>query len=107
MAGVIDIRGAVVPAINLRFRLGHSQRPFALEDRLLVIERAGTKLALIVDEVTEVLEVTRRELEQATEVLTPFISAVIRRDAGAILLVLDVDAVIPTDAMIKTPLGRS
>ncbi len=107
MAGVIDIRGTVVPAINLRYRLGHSQRPLGVEDRLLVVEREGRKLALIVDEVMEVLEVTRRELEQSTEILTPCISAVIRRDAGAILLVLDVNEVIPADAMTQTLLRRS
>lgn len=97
MAGVIDIRGSVVPVVNLRSRLGHPPRPFAIEDRLLVVERRGRRMALIVDEVMEVLEVTRRELEQSTEILTPCISAVIRRDAGAMLLVLDVDEVIPSD----------
>ena len=97
MPGVIDLRGTVVPVVDLRQRLGHSQRPPRLDDRLLIVDLAGRVMALVVDEVREVLEITRRELEDSTDLLPSAVSAVVRRDAGDLLLVVDLDQVVPND----------
>ncbi len=95
LAGVIDLRGTVVPVINLRQRLGLTSRRARLTDRLLIVSHDGRTMALVVDEVREVLEVTRRELETSAEVLSPAVSAVVRRDANELLLVLSIEEIAP------------
>ena len=53
IAGVIDLRGAIVPVLDLRVRFGLPSRPMELTDQLIVIRAAGRALALWVDAVEE------------------------------------------------------
>jgi purine-binding chemotaxis protein CheW len=51
VAGVIDVRGSVMPVLDLRVRFGHAGRPLELADQFIVV-RAGARLfALWVDQV--------------------------------------------------------
>jgi len=61
--GVINLRGSVIPVVDLRKRFGlppAEQRECA---RLLILSIAGQPLGLIVDEVTEMITVPMRELK--------------------------------------------
>jgi purine-binding chemotaxis protein CheW len=51
LAGVIDLRGTVVPVVDLRVRFGRPARPMELSDRLVVARARGNLVALWVDEV--------------------------------------------------------
>ena len=51
IAGVIDLRGAIVPVLDLRVRFGLPSRPLELTDHFIVVRAAGRALALWVDEV--------------------------------------------------------
>ncbi len=63
-------------------------------------------MALVVDEVREVLEVTRRELESSAELLSPAVSAVVRRDANELLLVLALEEIAPVVADVAVGRGE-
>jgi purine-binding chemotaxis protein CheW len=52
IAGVIDLRGNVVPVLDLRVRFGRPGRLPELTDQFVVIRARGRFLALWVDEVT-------------------------------------------------------
>lgn len=49
IAGVIDVRGTVVPVLDLRVRFGFAPRPLELTDRFIVIRAGRRMLALWVD----------------------------------------------------------
>jgi purine-binding chemotaxis protein CheW len=53
IAGVIDVRGAIVPVLDLRVRFGLPARLMELDDRFIVIRARGQFLALWVDAVEE------------------------------------------------------
>lgn len=99
MPGVIDVRGVVLPVVDLRQRFGHRARPPRLEDRLLVVKSEQRTLVLIVDEVNEVLEVATSSIEASPRLLPKSVSAVVRREEG-LLLILDLDRLVPDDFQV-------
>ena len=57
--GVMDLRGEVVPVVDVRERLGLGPRPDGGKTKLLVVNVAGRVLALRVDAVLEVVRLPR------------------------------------------------
>jgi purine-binding chemotaxis protein CheW len=96
MPGVIDVHGTVLPVIDLRQFFNHPQRPWRLEDRLLIVFRKQRQVALVVDEVKEVLNLSPAELSASPDYLPGSVSAVVRR-GKELLLILDLDMVLPDE----------
>lgn len=46
VAGIIDVRGTIVPVLELRVRFGRPPRPMELSDQLIVV-RAGERLVAL------------------------------------------------------------
>jgi purine-binding chemotaxis protein CheW len=99
--GVINLRGKVIPVIDLRLRFGIA--PIAYNDRtcIIVVEmmgHAGTILTgLVVDAVSEVLNIKAEELEATptfgTRLSTDFIMGMAKMEGGVKIL-LDIDRVL-------------
>lgn len=51
IAGMIDVRGTVMPVLDLRVRLGRAARPLELADQFIVVRACERLLALWVDQV--------------------------------------------------------
>ena len=64
LEGVLQYQGAAVPVVDLRKRLGCAA-PLKDDTRTVVLEHDGAKIGIIVDQVTEVLQVA------ATDVAAP------------------------------------
>lgn len=104
--GVINLRGSVVPVIDLAIRFG--QAPTGVGKRTCVVivevERAGAThvLGLLVDGVNAVLEIPEHDIEPApafgTRIDSDFIAGMARQD-GRFLVVLDVARVLSIDEM--------
>ncbi len=62
LAGIINLRGRIVPVVDLRRRLGLSGREIALSDAFLVVRSTTRTMALIVDGVECVTEMAPRDL---------------------------------------------
>lgn len=60
--GVLDVRGDVLPVVEVRRRLGMASRPVALDDCLVVTRANGRRLVLRVDDAVTVTQVQRAEL---------------------------------------------
>ncbi|MGV7210730.1 chemotaxis protein CheW [Oxalobacteraceae bacterium A2-2] len=65
--GVINLRGAVLPVIDLRRRLGMEAAPRSDRQRIMVFLIDGVCTGFIVDSVAEVLKVERRAIEPAPQ----------------------------------------
>ncbi len=77
VAGIIAVRGLVMPVLDLRLRLRLRAAPLAQKARILVISRPATqgdlvseeereRFGLIVDRVNEVVRIQEQDIEQPT-----------------------------------------
>jgi len=63
LEGVIDLRGSVIPVMNLRKRFGMPVVEDAHAGKLLIVSLVEQSLALVVDEVIEVISVPVEDLK--------------------------------------------
>ena len=97
--GVINLRGRVVPVINLRKRFGAPPKERDLDTRLLVARIDDRVIALIVDVVSEVLKLDGDSLDASDSVATGVTEylAAIGKLRDRLLLIVDLDAILSFD----------
>ncbi len=61
--GVINLRGKIIPIVDLRKRLGFREKPYDKSTRIIVVELEGLVLGFIVDSVSEVLRIPENTIE--------------------------------------------
>lgn len=99
--GVINLRGTVLPVVDLSVRLGMA--PVEGDARnVIIVVQVGTQTAgLLVDAVSDILALPRSELqnppELAADTAQNFIEALTIVE-GRMIRVLDLTAVLPDDA---------
>ncbi|MFH0789285.1 MAG: chemotaxis protein CheW [Pseudomonadota bacterium] len=86
--GVIDLHGQVISVMDLRQRFNQPDRKPHPDDRLLVVTIQEQTLALLVDKVSQVLEVTKEQIEFPPEPLPQGgkIMGMIRQEEGLIMI---------------------
>jgi purine-binding chemotaxis protein CheW len=104
IAGVLNLRGRIVTAIDLRCRLGLSER--TMEDgkgMSIVIEYRGEPYSLLIDRIGEVLTLDDNLFERNPVTLDPIwrqISAGIYRLNDELMVVLDVHQLLEIDLAV-------
>jgi len=63
--GVFNLRGEIIPVINIRKRFGVSEKEISLQDNILLLNFNQKRFAIIVDEIFSMI--TNQELLAATE----------------------------------------
>lgn len=104
--GVINLRGAVVPVIDLSVRFGRGPTEAARRTCVVILEVVqGEKkvvLGVLVDHVNEVLEIAASEIEAApafgSHLRSDFISGV-GKVGGKFVILLDVEHVLSVEEM--------
>ncbi len=66
--GVINLRGEIVPIVDLRKRFGLKVGPIGYDTRVIVVEVAGNLVGMVVDAIVEVLRVPSTAIEPAPEI---------------------------------------
>ena len=61
--GVINLRGKVIPVMDVRLRFGVDERPYDDRTCIIVININDQPVGLIVDRVLEVLDIQKSEIE--------------------------------------------
>jgi purine-binding chemotaxis protein CheW len=104
--GIVNLRGAVVPVIDLSARFGRPSEPVTKKTCIVIIETVLNEgrqvLGVVVDAVNEVLEIAAGEIEPA-----PNFGASIRTDLiqgmgkvrDKFVIILKVDSVLSIDEM--------
>jgi purine-binding chemotaxis protein CheW len=98
--GVTNLRGEVLPVIDLCKRFGLSPGADTKETRIVVIDTHGTKVGMIVDVVSEVLRVSEEAIEPLASIATTVDSALIRGIAKVddrLIILLDLDKVLSAE----------
>jgi purine-binding chemotaxis protein CheW len=88
--GVTDLRGRVIPVIDLRRRFGVTPRADGSAGRIVVVEEGDRLLGMIVDAVDEVLTVPAESIEPVDEMVVSvdaeFLSGIVRLEDRLIIL---------------------
>jgi purine-binding chemotaxis protein CheW len=106
MRGVINVRGSVVPVMDLRKKFGLPESEQTLDTRIIVMEIAidgeVTILGTLADSVNEVLDLETDQIEPPPKIgarwRTEFIHGIGKRD-DKFLILLDIDRVFSTDEL--------
>ena len=98
--GVINLRGKIIPVTDLRSKFGMEETPPSAENCTIVVKTAGMEIGVIVDKVSEVLDIADTDIEPVpsfgTEVNTKYLLG-IGNTNGKVRLLLDIDFVISED----------
>src|SRR5271168_175936 len=68
--GVINLRGKIIPVMDLRKRFGHADIQPDKKNRILVVELENKLVGLIVNAASEVLKIPPSEIEALISVLS-------------------------------------
>lgn len=60
--GVIDLRGSIVPIVSLKKRFGLPEAAAGICNCIAVMDFAGALTGFVIDEVTDVIRVARRDI---------------------------------------------
>ena len=97
IAGMLNLRGRIVTAIDLRLRFGLDALPGDAPRMAVGVEWKGDSYGLLIDAIGEVLKLQTSDREDNPVNLDPGlarVSAGVHRLEGKLLVVLDVDRVL-------------
>ncbi len=104
LEGVIDLRGGIIPVIDLRKRFEVDADGTVTKTRIVIIKVMDKVAGLVVDEVKEVLKVPAGRLLPPPKIVqgieSEYLSGVVS-DRGRIILVLDLDRILTTTERIQ------
>ncbi|MGO8695490.1 MAG: chemotaxis protein CheW [Rectinemataceae bacterium] len=106
MKGIINLRGAGVPVIDLRLKFGLPETPITKDTSIIVMEVESQDGSVVVgalaDAVHEVVEIDEPTIEKAprfgTRLAAEFIRGVGKRDDGFVII-LDIDRIFNAEEM--------
>lgn len=104
--GLINLRGQIVTAIDLRRRLGLPPRPTGRQPMNIVVRTAEGAVSLLVDEIGDVVEADPRLFEPVPHTVRGPAAEVVQavyKQPDRLLLVLDVAKVLQVDSAGVSP----
>jgi len=104
--GVINLRGKVIPVVDLRLRFGMDSMDYTERTCIIVVEIKGAndsvQIGIVVDSVSEVLNIRCEDIEDTpafgAKLNTDFISGMAKTEDNVKIL-LDIDRVLSTQEL--------
>jgi len=105
--GVINLRGKVIPVIDLRLKFNMGEIPYTDRTCVIVVEIDSDSetvlIGIVVDSVSEVLNINKNEIEDSpafgTKLETDYILGMAKTD-GRVKILLDIDKVLSKKEMV-------
>jgi purine-binding chemotaxis protein CheW len=101
--GVFNLRGKIIPVIDLRVKFGMERQERTRETCIIVVESRKFKVGIIVDAVSEVRDVKADELEAMPnlgfEVESEYFLGICKAN-GKVRFLLDIDQVLATEDIL-------
>lgn len=100
--GIINLRGKVIPVVDLRLKFNMPEAEYTKETCTIVVNIDSRLMGIIVDTVSEVLDINARDIEP-----TPSLGSSIKTDfilgmgkiKGRVKILLDVDKVLTLEEL--------
>lgn len=110
--GVINLRGKVIPVVDLRLRFGMEEIEYTERTCIIVVEIGGESgevmIGIVVDSVSEVLNIKAEDIEETpsfgTKLNTDYILGMAKMDGGVKIL-LDIDHVLRAETLAESAGG--
>ena len=95
--GVINLRGSVLPVIDLKKRLGLEQMPYTDKTRIVTVKVGDLPVGMLVDAVTEVLTIPTKLVEAKKAIsekdIGKFVSGIGNMD-GRLVIMLNLEEIV-------------
>lgn len=102
--GITNLRGLVLPVIDLRKRFGLESQEISRDSRIMVVALGSMKVGMIVDAVSEVLRVPSELIEPPPSMTTSsranFITGIAKLD-NLLVILLEMSKVLTADEQIE------
>jgi len=106
--GVINLRGKVIPVVDLRLRFGMEEIGYTERTCIIVVEISGengtVQTGIVVDSVSEVMNIKGADIEDSpsfgTNLDTDYILGMAKMEGGVKIL-LDIDQVLSADEIAE------
>lgn len=104
--GVLNLRGTIVPIVDLRMKFGMTEREYDKMTVIIVVEVKGRIMGIIVDTVSDVMNIAPKDIQPAPEfggsVDTGFISG-IGNYGDKLVTFLDIDQILSVGELAEVP----
>ena len=104
--GVINLRGKVIPIVDLRLKFGMEAVEKTDETCIIVVRARGVEMGVVVDRVSEVLDIASDNIDEVpsfgAEVDTSYLLGIAKADSRVKLL-LAIDRVLSSHEVIDLP----
>jgi purine-binding chemotaxis protein CheW len=100
--GVINLRGEIVPIVDLRKRFGLVLHSIGHESRIVIVEVANNQIGMMVDQVVEVLKVPISSIEMApsiTKGVDAYFLSGVAKIGERLIILLDLERALSADEM--------
>lgn len=88
--GVINLRGSVIPVVDVRLKFGMDEREMDIETAIIIYEVNKVSIGFIVDNVEDVLSIDSKNISEAPSfgggIDTSFVESVAEVDSEVIML---------------------
>lgn len=102
--GVINLRGIIVPVVDLRARFDLTPKPAADESRIIIVNVDDLKIGMLVDSSSEVLQISTDEIDDAPNVRkdvdNEFIKNIGKKN-GRIIMLIDLYKVLNIEQHVE------
>ena len=102
--GVINLRGSVLPVIDLKKRLGLQDMEYTDDTRIVVVREDDLEVGMIVDAVTGVITLNSEHIDAAKSVdneNSRFITGVGKVEEERLIILLNLEAIIGLQDEVK------
>ena len=101
--GVINLRGKVIPVVDLRLKFEMPEKAYDQETCVIVVEVKDTMMGIIVDTVSEVLDITNDQIEEAPKfggkVNTEFILGM-GKVGDQVKILIDIEKILSSEELV-------
>jgi purine-binding chemotaxis protein CheW len=96
--GIFNLRGEIIPIINLHNRFNLKKIEMSSDDELLsgfvIINISGLKVGIVIDRILRVVSIVNDEIQPPPQVLTgignEYVNGVVNQEGGSYLIILDI-----------------
>ncbi len=108
LKGVINLRGRIIPVIDMRLKFGLPEREYTERTIFIIVEVVGGKdiyhLGLIVDNVQDVVEIDQEKVEKTPEVgfkfKSKYLYGIIQLN-NRMVMILNLESILTTDEVVE------
>jgi purine-binding chemotaxis protein CheW len=101
--GVINLRGKVIPVIDLRLKFGLSEGDYDKRTCIIVVDVKGLLMGIVVDTVSEVMDIDKESIEETpsfgTRLDTDYILGM-GKVGAKVKILLEIDKVLTSEELV-------